>query len=253
MCKKKMFISCKPHRARAQPRSDLGIKHSSDCGHRKQKTKTRLFTCDRRQSRHLTAPSFSHLFMWEPMTAIGGKNKVLHSRVGENRTRNENHWGRWQNLITRLEQISLHIETEQQNRRSFSPPTCPTVFKYWNIHKKKRDSSSPSPFFFFLFFFQFKLHRLQQTGDKLSLPENWNFSRRTCDKICRLTRPQYILPWEKGAFEAWHENWGGGAISKRLFTRYIKLSELFSYIVGLLPSFQKKQNKGCFFRGTIFF
>lgn len=96
---------------------------------------------------------------------------------------------------------------------------------------------------FALFFFQFKLHRLQQTGDKLSLPENWNFSRRRCDKICRLTRPQYILPWQKGALEAWHENWGGGAISKTLLTRYIKVSELCPYIVGLLHSFQNKQKK----------
>lgn len=89
---------------------------------------------------------------WEPMTRDRSqKNNVLHSGVGENRTHNENHLGamakpKYQTCANFSSRLKKNSKTEEAFRRQL-----PNTFKYWNIHKKKRDSSSPSPFFLFFF------------------------------------------------------------------------------------------------------
>lgn len=177
--------------------------------------------------------------------------RFSHSRVGENRTRNENHWGRWRNLITRLEQISLHFETEQQNRRSFSPPNLPNSFKYWNIHKKKRDSSSPSPFFFF---------NSNYTGYNKQVT---NFLYLKTETLAGGDVTKYV-GWRvrNTFFRDRKEHWRLGTrteVEEPFPKRYLPAILRFLNSALTLWAFcipfkkKKKKNKGCFSHSTIFF
>lgn len=79
LCKKNIFfIPCKPHRERAQPKSDLG-RNSSDCGHKTKnkktkKTKTLLFTLKKAESTTNRTEHFSHF--------VSGANDDSLSEIG---------------------------------------------------------------------------------------------------------------------------------------------------------------------------
>lgn len=127
--KKKKFILCKPHRARAQPRSELGRNRVVTVGieNKKQKHFSLLSTA-----------VFTFLFRgrWQQTE----RKKLLRFTVGE-----KPHARQWPFQMTVKPNewfSSLRENNTRTKRKTALNSHLPNSFKYRNIHKKKCDSSS---------------------------------------------------------------------------------------------------------------
>lgn len=126
---------------------------------------------------------------------------------------------------------------------------CPTLSNTGTFTKGNETLQVRRPFSSFLFF---KLHRLRQTGDKLSLPENWNLSRRCDQSVSADASAIHSSVRELSIGGLARELWWGSYFQTRV-TCYFRLSKLRSDTAGLLPFPFKNQNKtwGAFSAGRL--
>lgn len=242
--RKKMFISCKPHRARVQPRSDLGIKHSSDCGHRKQKTKTCIFNLWQpgRASwphRHF---HISHVGADDSDPSQKRRFSTLRWSVNTTRTM-KTIWGRWQKPNHKDLSKFLSTWEKKSKTEAFSPPTAQQQLLILSHLQKEKWLFESLAFFFS--FWNYTGYNKQVTNFLYLKTET--LAGDCDDKIsCQPTHPEYILPWEKRAFEAWHKNSGGGSNLQTLFTCFVIVgtSQQWAYtVVGFPFTLKKKTQK----------
>lgn len=148
ICKKKMFIPCKPHRARAQPRSDLGRNRAVTVGieNKKQTKHFSIISTISWRNNWLNCNLHNIFFFQEPMTAIWAKKESFSIYSRWKPHANNDHFRWWWNHI-RLERFSpckkITLIPETGVRKTALNSRLPNSCKYCNIHKKKLDFSSP--------------------------------------------------------------------------------------------------------------
>lgn len=119
-----------------------------------QKTKSRLFTCDRHF--HISSVGADDKRSELKKNKKTNKQQPRFSTLGWVKTARtmKTTWGWGGDGETQISDLSKFLSTLKKNSKTEEAfrRQLPNTFKYWNIHKRKRDSSSPSPFFFFSFF-----------------------------------------------------------------------------------------------------